>query len=328
MEWHVVGVGAIGGLFACRMQAAGIKVFACPSPPRPTQAPHAANATVPLVLEEPTLSDPSSGTNKTEFTIPLDSSRPIQRLLLTTKAQQSLAAMDAIQKRLQPDSIVVVLQNGMGIHELLRQHYPSLKIVAGSTTEGANRITHEHIRHAGVGTTWLGAWDTTDQAALDTVFDEWRELAIHLEKDPAIRQRLWEKLAINCAINPLTALLDCPNGELLSHEICRQIMRDASAEVAMLMQHAGLNSTPDALYQTALSVAERTQANISSMLQDRRAKRETEIQYINGYAARYAQQHGLQAPINRWLCEQVQAERAYTFTSLAIFVKENRAKTR
>lgn len=290
-HWHILGLGAVGGLFACRMLAAGMSVSACPSPSL------VGTPRLSLTLEEKTGSE--------RFDIPLSSTGSIEYLLLTTKAQQSKAALHAVRDRLTDNTVIVVLQNGLGIHEWLASEYPAVGIVAATTTEGANRPAPQRIRHAGDGTTWLGPWRSQDDDVAPQVFEQWSKLAMNLAFDAEIAQRLWEKLVMNCAINPLTALLDCPNGEVRRHEETRIVMQAVVKEVAEVMRVVGRTADDEALYEKVLAVAERTGANISSMLQDTRAHRSTEIDFINGYVARKAKTLGVSAPVNAWLTTQV-----------------------
>lgn len=308
-HWHILGLGSVGGLFACRMVAAGIPVVACPSP-------SLANATVArLTLEE--------NGHFTDFDIPLSHNGPIEQLLLTTKAQQSEHALRALHDRLTPEATVVVLQNGLGVHEWLITRYPGIHVIAATTTEGANRPTSHHIRHAGHGTTWLGPWRAEDASAADAVFAQWSALALDMQFDPDIAQRLWEKLVMNCAINPLTALLDCRNGELEHHAETRHFMQAIVNEVAAVMCALGRPADAAALYEKVLAVARRTGANVSSMLQDHRAGRDTEIDFINGYVARTARTLNVETPVNAWLGKQVQEKNSHTPETLFQAIDRN-----
>lgn len=92
-----------------------------------------------------------------------------------------------------------------------------------------------------------------------------------------IRPQLWRKLAVNCVINPLTALWNCPNGELKNHP---QEIATLCAEVASVIEREGLHTSAEDLRYYVEQVIESTAENISSMLQDIRALRHTEIDYI------------------------------------------------
>jgi 2-dehydropantoate 2-reductase len=122
--------------------------------------------------------------------------------------------------------------------------------------------------------------------------------------DPAIGQSLWLKLAINCAINPLTALHRCRNGELagpalapLLATLCEEIMQVSAA--------AGFGAVTGDLPAQVAAVVHATANNRSSMLQDVLAGRGTEIDYITGYLLGVASHHGIAVPENESLYRSI-----------------------
>jgi 2-dehydropantoate 2-reductase len=130
-------------------------------------------------------------------------------------------------------------------------------------------------------------------------------LAIHPE--PAILQRLWQKLIINAGINPYTAILDCPNGEILSAPLYQSTIDELCQELSELMSAAvQIRQTPGSLRQRIEQVAQNTAGNTSSMRADVLRKRQTEIDFINGYLAKLGKELGIETPVNQMLTEQVQ----------------------
>ncbi len=97
-----------------------------------------------------------------------------------------------------------------------------------------------------------------------------------------IHSAIWRKLAVNCVINPLTALKGCKNGDLRDYTqevaaICR--------EVAAVMEREGIHTSAENLLFYVEQVIESTAENISSMLQDVRAQRHTEIRLHHRFSA-------------------------------------------
>ncbi len=82
-------------------------------------------------------------------------------------------------------------------------------------------------------------------------------------------------------INPLTAIWNCPNGELRHHP--QEIMQICE-EVAAVIEREGHHTSAEDLRDYVMQVIDATAENISSMLQDIRALRHTEIDYINGFS--------------------------------------------
>ena len=93
----------------------------------------------------------------------------------------------------------------------------------------------------------------------------------------------WRKLAVNCVINPLTALYGCRNGDLQRYP---EQIETLCREVASVMAMEGYHTSCEGLMQYVMDVIRSTADNVSSMLQDIRNQRHTEIDYITGYLRR------------------------------------------
>ena len=117
-----------------------------------------------------------------------------------------------------------------------------------------------------------------------------------------IRALLWRKVAVNCGINALTALWACPNGELKN---IPQGIATLWEEVAAVVEREGLHTSAEDLRYYVEQVIDSTAENISSMLQDVRALRHTEIDYITGYLLKRARAHGIAVPENARLYDRV-----------------------
>jgi 2-dehydropantoate 2-reductase len=115
---------------------------------------------------------------------------------------------------------------------------------------------------------------------------------------------VWGKLVINAAINPLTALLKVPNGELLERPAARAVMGALAREAAQVAYAEGIDLPFDDPIVAAEEVAARTAANHSSMLQDAMRGAPTEIEAICGAIVKSAEKHKIGAPVN-WVCWQL-----------------------
>lgn len=219
-------------------------------------------------------------------------------LLVTLKAWQVSTAVKNLAVHLPVTSPILLIHNGMGTQDELR----SLKqpMLLGMTTQAA-RHDGNLIIHSANGTTHIGPANTLAQEysfLADTLHAVMPDVAWHND----ITNASWRKLAVNCVINPLTALYDCPNGQLRDYP---EEVERISTEVAAVMQREGLHSSPEDLLKFIWQVIDSTASNISSMLQDVRAQRQTEIDYINGYLLKRARAHGIAVPENARLFEQI-----------------------
>jgi 2-dehydropantoate 2-reductase len=118
---------------------------------------------------------------------------------------------------------------------------------------------------------------------------------------------LWGKLVINAAINPLTALLRVPNGELLERPAARELLAEAALEATSVALKQGISLPyPDPVLAVQ-EVARNTAANYSSMLQDVMRGTITEIEAINGAIVKMGEHFGVPTPVNRMLWRLVKS---------------------
>ncbi|MVF11160.1 2-dehydropantoate 2-reductase [Ketobacter sp. MCCC 1A13808] len=291
--WHVLGVGAIGSLFAWRLAEAGMRPRLIPR--------HQGAAQVNLRFQPFASHEFLNSTFATD-----DGHTPISHLLVTVKAHQTQAALASVQQRLGSGSTLLLLQNGMGTLDIAQRLCPISACLVGSTTEGAHRTQAKSIIHAGVGNTWIGALQPELQPQARSLSQSWQARGLEVQYDPNILQRLWDKLAINCAINPLTVIYNCNNGQLLEIPRALSDMRAICCEVEAVMAGVGVRKPiPGQLFELVKSVAKRTSGNVSSMLQDARAGRATEIHFITGYLVERADTLGIPAEQNKAILAQL-----------------------
>jgi 2-dehydropantoate 2-reductase len=232
-----------------------------------------------------------------------DQNDPISHLLVTTKAQDVVAALRSVAHRRDAASTVLLLANGQGFAAQLGAAVPAPDYYFGITTEGAYRTPDGRVHHAGRGLTRVGHPGRTRAPAW---FAHWAEAVQPGCWDPDIEQSLWLKLAINCAINPLTAVQRCNNGELASGELALEVARLCS-EIMAVSAAAGYAAVTSDLPAQVADVIRATATNRSSMLQDVMAGRATEIDYITGYLLDVARRHNVAAPYNEALYRSILA---------------------
>ena len=241
---------------------------------------------------------------------------PADLLFLCVKAGDVQAGLASISPLLTPESLVITLQNGISHIDIL-QHWPLPgRAAAGVTAQGANLVGPGHVLHAGHGPTSIGFLEPADTAAnyrLTGAATLLSAAGFEATVVPDIIDRVWDKLLINAGINALTAIHDCPNGQLLEIAVARKQMVAAVREAAAVARARGVVLGTDPVVRTE-EVCRATSANISSMLQDVRRKRATEIDAINGAVAAAAVPLKIATPVNRELVRRVkELERNYLF---------------
>ncbi len=238
----------------------------------------------------------------TVWTVPASASRlgdglaPAPLVLVLVKAHQTRAVAPHAAALATPDGLILTLQNGLGNRETLADAAGPERVSAGVTSEGASVLGPGYVRIAGAGVTTVGTAGDTARAARRAAM--WlREAGLTVETSDDIDALLWRKLAVNAAINPLTALHMVPNGALLEDPKLTTRMAAAAREVGRVAEAAGvvLGADPVSL---AREVASMTADNRSSMLQDVTRGGLTEIDAICGAVVRIGRRLGIDTPVN------------------------------
>ncbi|MFU8868220.1 ketopantoate reductase family protein [Natronococcus sp.] len=197
------------------------------------------------------------------------------------------------------------LQNGMGNETILADALGE-PVLAGTASYGAILREPGVVECTGVGEIVLGDRRGGGSEVADRVGEAFRSAGLETTVSESMPRRLWEKLAVNAAINPVTALTATENGAVLE-ESAADLAREATRETARLARAEGVGlSNREALAATE-RVAEETAANTSSMHRDVTRGGRTEIDAINGYVLERASERGLEVPTNRTLAALVRA---------------------
>lgn len=263
----------------------------------------------------------------------------IYNLVVSVKAPRTVKAIEAVAHRLTSESTILFLQNGMGtIDEVNEKLFPNEErrptYIIGVVSHGLYSNGSFCVKHAGEGTIALGVMPrratqgTLESDSMDRLASSARYLLRTITRTPVfvavgfpptdLLQQQLDKLVINCIINPLTAILDCKNGALLSNFHFTRVIRLLLAEISLVIKSLPeLNNVPNVnmrfdtarLERLVFSIANTTGANYSSMLQDVRVGRQTEIDYINGYIIKRGEEMGIHCVMNYMLLHMIKGKR-------------------
>lgn len=243
-------------------------------------------------------------------------------VLLTVKQQHLTPEfLSGLQAYVGKDRLLICFQNGIGHLERLQSFFSPEQLFVAVTTEGARTVGRNKVQHTGRGNTAVG-WgvatnegralseDRALQAESLGGLQEWLTwmagAGFRCEWTEEPERHMWRKCLLNALINPLTAVFQLKNGQLLTVPHAYQLMEQLAVESQKFMNALGF-AEPDHLLALAIDVCRATAANESSMLQDIRAGRVTEIEWINGAILQRAQQLGVDMPVHRKLYEQVRS---------------------
>ena len=173
------------------------------------------------------------------------------------------------------------------------------------TTAAAYRDDRGRVVCAAIGDTLTG--QTRNGATPARWFTDSLARLADWSWDEAIETRVARKFAVNCVINPLSAVHRLRNGELLARDTVYRDLVELCDETEPVLRRLGLWSDAGSLLEAAKAVCAQTAQNRSSMLQDVLAGRETEIEFLTGELLRRAGVESL--PLNNRLYAVIAGQR-------------------
>jgi len=296
----IVGTGAMGCFFASRLAAAGFAVQMLGTWPEGIAALQRDG--VRLFL--------SDGTEKAYGVKASSDTRDFlgaHSALVLVKSWQTKRAADQLFECLAADGVALTLQNGLGNREKLVARLGVERVALGVTTGGASLLAPGRARVGGEGV--ISAERHPRIASLVAML---RAADFEVDLSDDVAALLWGKLVINAAINPLAAVLDVPNGELLVRPSARELSAALAREVASVAAEKGVTFSFGDPVEAVEAVANATALNFSSMLQDVRRGARTEIDAICGAVVSAGREVGVLTPVNDTMWKLVAAKDSRT----------------
>jgi 2-dehydropantoate 2-reductase len=223
-------------------------------------------------------------------------------VVILVKSWQTSQAANRVFECLTPDGMALTLQNGLENDTILKNILGESRVAVGVTTLGATLISPGHVM--GFET---GSITVQDTPGIQDFLSIFKTAKLKISSDVSINRLVWEKLVINAAINPLTALLGIQNGKLLDNPNSLDLMAQIAREVINVSAHMKiLLSYTDPMPQIT-AAARATAQNYSSMYQDVQRGAPTEIDQINGAVVQLGMQYGIPTPYNHCMVSMVKS---------------------
>ncbi|KPB04426.1 2-dehydropantoate 2-reductase [Bacillus sp. CHD6a] len=226
-------------------------------------------------------------------------------LIIVATKQYGLTAILPVLKMCTRDQSILFLQNGMSHIDLLEQ-FSKPQILVGVVEHGVKKINDCTVMWTGKGRTKIAGYPVTnkDRHAAAFFVNGWLDsigVNFPLEVCMDYYGMMIEKLLVNAIINPLTAIFDVRNGELLLNQYYQNCMKRLYNEMDFLVQ----KDNREHMWNHICSICEKTAENSSSMKRDINAGRETEVDAILGYMINLAEKQGKSVPLTEFMYEAV-----------------------
>ena len=303
MKIAIIGVGAMGSVYAALLAGGGHEVWAVD-----TWDDHVAAIRAKGLRVEGASGD---RTVKVHATANAGDVRDADLVIIATKDDGVEAAARAALAMARPDAPILTIQNGLGSADKVAAVVGSKRIMMGVVGGfGASMKGPGHAHHNGMEFVRLGEMDGGLTARLEAVKKTWESGGFKVLTFADIHKMVWEKLLCNCTFSGPCALTGLRVGEVMANPSAWSIAAACAAEAFHVARAKGIALDFDDPVAYARRFGEKIPGARPSMLLDHMAGRKAEIDNINGASPREGAKAGIATPVNSVVVALLRAKEA------------------
>ncbi len=292
----IVGAGAMGCLFAARMSEAGASVTLIDVDRARLDA---------MAWDGVDLADDNGlRTVKVRASLAGDFDGPADLVMLFTKGVHSADAIASVNHLAAQSPVALTLQNGVGNAELLADTFGADQVLMGTAHIPADLTGPKSVETHGFAHLHLGGFTAAAHAFAAPVAALLEKSGFETHVTAEIESAVWEKLALNAALNAVAMICEAPNGAM-NNPAGRRIAAAVTDETIAVAEAKGLRLDHESVRAVIARALSDHPDHKASMLQDREAGRPTEIESINGALAREGARLGVPTPVSETLADLV-----------------------
>ncbi|WP_108821688.1 putative 2-dehydropantoate 2-reductase [Dysgonomonas sp. Marseille-P4361] len=213
-------------------------------------------------------------------------------VLVGLKSTNNHLLKDLLPPIMHKDTLVVLIQNGLGLEEDLQNMMPDLRIAGGLAFICSSKVGEGHVFHMDYGKLNVGSYSCPDEELIKKVVADFSESAVEANAVDLDEAR-WRKLVWNIPYNGMTVVLDTSTEALMNNTATRSLLHEMMLEVIGAANASGLKHKIDESYAIeTLEMTENMVPYLPSMKLDYDARRPLEIEYIYSRPVAIARQHG------------------------------------
>lgn len=301
MKIAVVGVGAMGSVYAGLLGDAGNEVWAVDR-----WAEH-----IEAIRENGLRVEGASGERTVRMSATTDAGEVgvCDLVIIATKAMHVEDAARAVRPMIGNDTTVLTIQNGLGspqkVAAILGDDVVAVGVVGGF---GASIVAPGHAHHNGWQLVRLGEMNGPVTPRLERIEKVWRDAGFTVRAFDDIHQMIWEKLICNVAFSGTCALTEWTVGEVLANDDAWAVASNCGREAYETARAKGIALDFDEPVAYVRDFGARMPDARPSMLLDHIEGRASEIDAINGAIPPVAKEFDIKTPFNETVSALVRAK--------------------
>ena len=272
LKYAVIGSGAVGGYYGGKLARSGQEVH------------FLFHSDYDYVKENGLKVDSVKGDFHLDSVLVYNSTSEMPKcdvVLVGLKSTNNKLLKELLPPLLHQDTLVVLIQNGLGLEADLQQDFPDLKIVGGLAFICSSKIGEGHIAHFDEGKLNLGSYSCDDEALLEQVCSDFQQAGVET-RILQLEMARWMKLVWNIPYNGMTVVLNTTTGKLMANRHTEDLLRKMMLEVICGANRVGEGrfTIPEAYADNILDITRRMVPYSPSMKLDYDHRRPLEVDYI------------------------------------------------
>ena len=286
MNYAIVGTGAIGGFYGSKLAHSGCEVH------------FLMHSDYQFVKEHGMQVDSCDGS------FHLDHVNVYQHTADMPKCDVVIVGLKTTNNHLLPqlltpllhqDTVVVLIQNGVGVEADVQQMFPDVQLVAGLAFICSAKTEPGRVNHQCYGSINLANYSCRDEAVFAAILNDFVDAGIQAGSVPYDEAR-WKKAVWNMPFNGMTVALNTQTDLLLKNPATRQLIRDLMGEVVGAARHQGITGLDESFIEKMIDMTDHMTPYSPSMKLDFDFHREMEIHYLYTRPIQIAREAGYPMP--------------------------------
>ena len=216
-------------------------------------------------------------------------------VLVCLKSVNNSKLQTLLPPLLHDDTLVVLIQNGIGVEENVQKMFPDVQLAAGLAFICSAKTEPGTVNHQCYGSINLANYSCKDEALMQAVVDEFRHAGIETGLVEYNEAR-WKKAVWNMPFNGMTVALHTQTDMLLKNQSTRQLIREQMMEVVSAAQHLGVKNLDVAFVDKMIDMTDNMTPYSPSMRLDYDFHRRMEIYYLYTRPLEIAREAGCPMP--------------------------------
>ena len=282
MVYGIIGVGAIGGYYGSKLAYSGQEVH------------FLFHSDYQFVKERGMQVDSCDGSFHLDHVNVYQYSKDMPKcdvVIVGLKTTNNHLLPELLPPLLTEQTVVVLIQNGIGVEADVQQMFPNLQLVAGLAFICSAKTEPGHVNHQCYGSINLGNYSCKDEDRFQTILDDFRKAGVEANS-VSYEEARWKKAVWNMPFNGMTVALNTQTDLLLKNPATRQLIRDLMMEVIDAANHLGVKGLDASFADKMIETTDAMTPYSPSMKLDFDFHRPMEIYYLYSRPIEIAREAG------------------------------------